>query len=64
MQPPPSDAEIVADLLKTEGASDADYYYSGEATKIAWKKWAAASYWDFVEVLLISRQGGHNPILH
>ena len=31
MQPPPSDAEIVAELLETEDISDDDdYYYSGE----------------------------------
>ena len=30
MQPPPSDAEIVAELLETEGVSDDDYYFSGE----------------------------------
>ena len=30
VQPPPSDAEIVADLLDMEGVSDDDYYYSHE----------------------------------
>ena len=30
MQPPPSDAEIVAELLETEGVSGDDDYYSGE----------------------------------
>ena len=30
VQPPPSDAEIVAELLETEGVSDDDYYFSGE----------------------------------
>ena len=30
MQPPPSDAEIVAELLEAEGVSDDDDYYSGE----------------------------------
>ena len=30
MQPPPSDAEIVAELLETEGVNDDDDYYSGE----------------------------------
>ena len=30
MQPPPSDAEIVAELLETESVSDDDDYYSGE----------------------------------
>ena len=30
MQPPPSDAEIVAELLKTEGVSDDGDDYSGE----------------------------------
>ena len=31
VQPPTSDVEIVAELLETEGVSDDDYYYSGEA---------------------------------
>ena len=30
MQPPPSDAEIVAELLETKGVSDNDYNYPGE----------------------------------
>ena len=30
VQPPHSDAEIVAELLETEGVIDDDYYYSGE----------------------------------
>ena len=30
MQPPPSDEEIVAELLETEGVSADDDYYSGE----------------------------------
>ena len=30
VQPPPSDAEIVAELLETEGVSDDDDYHSGE----------------------------------
>ena len=30
VQPPPSDAEIVAELLETEGVSDDDDDYSGE----------------------------------
>ena len=30
VQPPPSDAEIVAELLKTEGVSDDDCYYFRE----------------------------------
>ena len=30
MQPWPSDAEIVAELLETEGVSDDDDYYSGK----------------------------------
>ena len=30
MQPPLSDAEIVAELLETESVSDDDYYYSSE----------------------------------
>ena len=30
VQPPPSDAEIVAELLETESVSDDDDYYSGE----------------------------------
>ena len=32
LQPPPSDAEILTELLETEGVSDDDYYYSGEVT--------------------------------
>ena len=30
VQPPPSDAKIVAELLEAEGVSDVDGYYSGE----------------------------------
>ena len=56
VQPPPSDAEIVAELLKTEGVSDDDDDYSSEVAD-------EPSYRDFAGVLLISRQGLHNPIL-
>ena len=33
MQPPPSDVEILAELLETEDVSD-DYYYSGEVADV------------------------------
>ena len=33
MQPPPSDVEILAELLETEDISD-DYYYSGEVADV------------------------------
>ena len=51
------DAGIVAELLEMEGISDDDYYYSSEAAD------EPESYQGFVVVLLITRQGGPNPVL-
>ena len=50
------DADIVAELLEMEGISDDDYYSSEVADE-------PESYQGFVEVLLITRQGGPNPVL-
>ena len=62
VQPPPSNAEIVAELSETEGISDDDDYYSGKVSDEQ-VKCPVASYQDLAEALLISRPGGHNSIL-
>ena len=49
------DADIVAELLEMEGISDDDYYSNEVADE-------PESYQGFVEVLLITRQGGPNPV--
>ena len=67
VQPPPSDAEIVAELLETEGVSDDDYYHSGEVTDEPVKCPDKIELLKVIETLqrfsLFLDKEEHNPIL-
>ena len=56
VQPPPSDTEIVAELLETEDVSDDDDDYSGENADEPVK---CPDKNELLQVILISRQGGN-----
>ena len=67
MQPLPSDAEIVAELLETNGVSDDDDYYSGEVADEPVKCPDKNELLQAMETLqrfsLFLDKRGHNPIL-